>query len=123
MWSLITTFHPPVPPQPQVPPELNIPRGLNPEELEERLRQELRAAKKDIPISYCSLLLDPTDKYEWVDKDLRKRIYECMYHRPQDRPKLPTLLEEALRKSIPDPLIEEESDESIRRWVNKWLVS
>ena len=122
MWSLITGFQPAKPPQPQVPPGLDIPDGLNPEELENELRRRLVGDKKNTPISYCSMLLGPTDAYEWVDKDLRQRIYECMYHRPQDRPTLSALLDEALYKNSP-VIFPEETDEDIRRWVNRWFVS
>ncbi|KAI0377989.1 kinase-like domain-containing protein [Hypomontagnella monticulosa] len=122
MWSLITGFQPAKPPQPQVPPGLDIPDGLNPEELENELRRKLVGDKKNTPISYCSMLLGPTDAYEWVDKDLRQRIYECMYHRPQDRPTLSALLDEALYKNSP-VIFPEETDEDIRRWVNRWIYA
>ena len=78
MWVFITRLNVPVPPQPQVPHGLE---GL--QNIDEHVDVN------DLPVSYCEYLCDPNvHDYDWVDEELRKTIYKCMYHRPRDRPTL-----------------------------------
>ncbi|KAI1342945.1 hypothetical protein F5Y15DRAFT_371434 [Xylariaceae sp. FL0016] len=123
MWCLITKLEPPAPPDPQPPYELNGTFNYSNDG-----KQLVHEAIDDEPkyanfrVSYCPLLMDPTCKtYDWVDKELRQTIFECMYHRPADRPSIQKLLQQALkgaRKAFPG-----EDDDSIRRWVNYWFYT
>ncbi|OTA99631.1 hypothetical protein M426DRAFT_16233 [Hypoxylon sp. CI-4A] len=72
------------------------------------------------PVSYCSRIYPM--EYRYVDKDLRKTIWSCMYHRPKDRPTLLELLEQAKDKTrIMNPHFPDEPDEYVRKWIYKWI--
>ncbi|KAI2633358.1 hypothetical protein GGS21DRAFT_544035 [Xylaria nigripes] len=121
MWRLITNHLPPLPPMPQPPyeevdnyPPINSYGQTN---IDLALQDE---KYKDFKISYCPWLMDPkvTD-YDWVDKDLRQTIFECMYHKPDDRPTL-----EALLRAAEDKVLDEfpgETDDLVREWIQYWL--
>ncbi|KAI1814862.1 hypothetical protein GGS20DRAFT_546096 [Poronia punctata] len=117
MWILITGFDGPAPPQPQPPydePELLEVFKDNLDNLSEFLE------KKDFKISYCPLLMDPrVHTYDHVSLNLRKRIFECMYHKPEDRPSLRDLLDEAIAVLFAE--FDGEFDYQIREWVQRWI--
>ncbi|RYO84132.1 hypothetical protein DL766_001852 [Monosporascus sp. MC13-8B] len=52
--------------------------------------------QQEVEVSYCPWLLDPDKKdYDWVDRELCTTIFECLNHKPGNRPTLETLLEAA----------------------------
>ncbi|KAI1390443.1 uncharacterized protein F4822DRAFT_443300 [Hypoxylon trugodes] len=107
MWMLITKYTPPTPPEAQIPYDLDVNINIDddsdvdnpfdPHERHENIHSQLPEGAR---ISYCPYIMDPAsaDSYAWADKDLRERVYQCMYHRPQDRPTLEVLLKEAEEK-------------------------
>lgn len=122
MWSLITKLEPPRPPEPQIPLQhfQNYINNMYGPQLDNSLKTQIGG---DPPISYCSLLMDPVNDndYTYVDQDLRWTIYQCMYHRPEDRPELHTLLEQArgkINENFPN-----ETDQYVREWVHTWYVT
>ncbi|RYP84097.1 hypothetical protein DL769_001242 [Monosporascus sp. CRB-8-3] len=113
MWILITKHWPPTPPQPQLPPTFPMPPlgGMTIDDIVDQ---------QEVKVSYCPWLLDPDNKdYDWVDKELRTTIFECLNHKPGDRPTLETLLEAA--KNGYRKRFHGEDDGYIRRWIRKWL--
>lgn len=68
-----------------------------------------------MPVSYCGWLMDANSDYTWVDRELRQQVYNCMNHRPRDRPDLAALLTTA--KAGIQKNFEGETDEYIRRWI------
>ncbi|KAI0139445.1 kinase-like domain-containing protein [Hypoxylon sp. NC0597] len=125
MWVLITKYHPPMPPQPQAPEEVveaaaeYLSANPTTEETSDAYTKVLNNLKFP-PISYCALLWDSSiHDYDYIDKDLRRTIYECLYHRPNDRPTLSVLLEQATQKA--SATFDNETDQDIREWVHRWL--
>ncbi|KAI1774204.1 hypothetical protein F4818DRAFT_442364 [Hypoxylon cercidicola] len=115
MWMVITQCLPPTPPQPQVPDVDNYdPTGRTYAQID----RDFYLTGEDPPVSYGVLLMD--NEFGWADHALRERIYQCLYHRPGDRPTLPQLLREAASKLCHDSF-PNESDEEIRAWVHKWI--
>ncbi|KAI0122736.1 kinase-like domain-containing protein [Daldinia grandis] len=115
MWIIITQRRPPAPPQPQIPPGVFIPGGRTTGDIDEAIRQ----VNPNLPISYCPLLMD--GGFNHVDEDLRRAIYQCMYHNPTHRPTVEELLvqgREGIRKQFPN-----ETDEAINLWVNRFILS
>ncbi|RWA05654.1 hypothetical protein EKO27_g9455 [Xylaria grammica] len=116
MWEVITGYSAPTPPLPQPPPGFTpVPgnEGAQNAALNDFMEDTANLGTK---ISYCPLLLDEDrNNYEWVDKTLRQTIYQCMYHRPDDRPSLEELLREAEENSQAD--FEGETDDRIRDWI------
>ncbi|RYP46223.1 hypothetical protein DL768_007542 [Monosporascus sp. mg162] len=89
MWIIITKHSPPTPPQPQLPLTFPMPplSGMTIDDIVDQ---------QEVKVSYCPWLLDPDNKdYDWVDEELRTTIFECLNHKPGDRPTLETLLEAA----------------------------
>ncbi|KAI1827049.1 hypothetical protein F4861DRAFT_551861 [Xylaria intraflava] len=121
MWQLITGHEAPIPPNPQPPyDEVDRYPPYN-EEGQTNMDKALQDRRyKGFKISYCPLLMDPrVSDYDWVDRKLRKTIFECMYHKPDDRPSLAKLLaeaEERLQAEFPG-----ETDDKIREWVQHWF--
>ncbi|KAI1122628.1 hypothetical protein F5Y10DRAFT_286997 [Nemania abortiva] len=121
MWQLITKYEPPQPPAPQ-PPYAEVDRypAYNMHGQTDLDDIFLDPKYANFKISYCPLLQDPrVDQYNWVDERLRKTIFRCMYHRPDDRPTLAELqreAERALRTGFPD-----ETDDYIREWMQYWF--
>ncbi|KAI0007849.1 kinase-like domain-containing protein [Xylariaceae sp. FL0662B] len=120
MWTIITQLEPPLPPQPQVPPQMiinenNLPKGSF------SIDEEVKAIDPDAPISYCPLLMDGDNEYEYIDPELRWVIYQCMYHRPNDRPTVEELLEHA--KEGITRSYEGETDEAVKSWFHQVLYS
>ncbi|XXG99954.1 hypothetical protein Hte_006295 [Hypoxylon texense] len=117
MWMLITKSEPPIPPQPQIPFDLDYDAtNRTPREID----RDFRILDMNEPTSYCAWLLDPDTEFNWVDFDLRERIYQCMYHRPDDRPTLSALLREAETK-LCNEAFPGESDDFVREWVHKCI--
>lgn len=59
--------------------------------------------------------------FNYIDADLRKTLYECMYHEPGDRPRVELLLAQArvgASRNYPG-----ETEEVVRNWVNKYFHS
>ncbi|OTA94629.1 hypothetical protein M434DRAFT_10577 [Hypoxylon sp. CO27-5] len=125
MFMLITKCYPPMPPQPD-PPQQSKDQALNSLGNNPTRRQIRRALDavidnaNDQRFSYCAALMDNTiHDYDYVDVALRQTIYECMYHNPNDRPTLSTLLEQATQKA--SDAFNNESDLDVRAWMHKWL--
>ncbi|KAK9424838.1 putative Kinase-like protein [Seiridium unicorne] len=120
MWTLITQKYAPEPPQPQIPPHLR--RGglyFASDDTKRGFDETLLGAGYTGPISYCALLLDlDINDYDWVDLELRRVLFECMYHQPADRPTLESLLQTAKAKIAQDF---HETDQQVRTWMAKWL--
>ncbi len=111
MWVLITKLQPALPPQPQ-PPLAYRPENGDIEDFVHSMR---------LPVSYCPLLMDPNvHDYDWVDVELRQTIYNCMYHRPDDRPTLENLL--AAAKIGAQKGFRGETDQYVTRWIQRWLL-
>ncbi|RYP05106.1 hypothetical protein DL764_004022 [Monosporascus ibericus] len=113
MWILITKHSPPTPPQPQLPPTFPMPplSGMTIDDIVDQ---------QEVKVSYCPWLLDQDNKdYDWVDKELRTTIFECLNHNPGDRPTLETLLGAA--KNGYRKRFHGEDDGYIRSWIRKWL--
>lgn len=110
----MTKLRPPLPPQPQIPPTLALPQNPTPQEIDEAVNDDR------VPVSYCTLLMDPNiTAYDYIDVELRQTVYDCMFHRPKDRPTLETLLDQAkigAKKRFPG-----EDDGYIRRWISRWI--
>ncbi|KAI8635549.1 hypothetical protein F5Y19DRAFT_469425 [Xylariaceae sp. FL1651] len=120
MWVLITKYEPPIPPDPQPPYDQvhNYPRDNSGRRKIGDLFEE--AEYNDFKISYCALLRDPqVNDYDWVDETLRQTLFKCMHHKPDDRPTLPELLEEA-EANVKKPFLGEE-DRNIREWIQHWF--
>ncbi|KAI1207563.1 kinase-like protein [Annulohypoxylon truncatum] len=121
MWVVITQLSPPLPVQPQPPAGLNPKRnkkGLIPSYLD----QFVDPTDPETRISYCPLLMDPArSTYDYVDIELRTAIYECMYHRQDDRPTVERLLEQA-RKGA-NKIFSGETDASVKEWVDEFLFN
>ncbi|KAI0843809.1 kinase-like domain-containing protein [Daldinia vernicosa] len=116
MWIIITQRKPPLPPQPQIPPGVWIPGGRF---LQPDIDDILRNIGPNIPVSYCPLLMD--GPFNHVDEDLRRAIYQCMYHYPDQRPTVEELLIQArvgIQKVFPY-----ETDEVINNWVDRFVLS
>lgn len=76
--------------------------------------------RQEVKVSYCPWLLDPDNKdCDWVDKELRTTISECLNHKSGDRPTLESLLEAA--KNGYRKRFHGEDDGYIRSWIRKWL--
>ncbi|XXH01382.1 hypothetical protein Hte_007742 [Hypoxylon texense] len=129
MWCVITQRDPPEPPQPQIPAHIQIPAlpaGMTIDQWLDQYDQQqsqLTGVPQKTPISYCLWMADggPDGFFQYVDADLRRILYECMYHRPEDRFSVERLLELALlgaSKSFPN-----ESDKFIQEWVDKYIYS
>ncbi|KAI1272840.1 kinase-like domain-containing protein [Xylaria sp. FL0933] len=123
MWELITQEIGPTPPQPQPPYEM---RDLYPPYNSRGQANYDYILKEpeyvDFKISYCPLLLDPdVHDYNWVDERLRKTIFECLYHKPDDRPSLEQLLREA-EENIQADKFPQETDAQIRDWIQSCLL-
>ncbi|KAI8964237.1 kinase-like domain-containing protein [Daldinia sp. FL1419] len=116
MWIIITQKAVPQPPQPQIPPGSGITRGGS---LLGSIDAAVRNLHPDHPVSYCPLLMD--GQFNHVDVDLRKTIYECMYHNPLHRPTVEALLIQA-REGIKKQFAGE-TDEAVNAWVNKFIFS
>ncbi|KAI1377846.1 kinase-like protein [Hypoxylon crocopeplum] len=118
MWIIITQNDPPQPPQPQIPPGVVIPpnNNGNPRSID----QIIRATNPDMPISYCPLLMDG-DSYGFVDEELRRTVYQCMYHRPSHRPTVEALLEQAVRGS--KKAFPREGDDTVKEWVDRFILN
>ncbi|KAI3324151.1 hypothetical protein HD806DRAFT_534469 [Xylariaceae sp. AK1471] len=117
MWVLITKYEPPIPPQPQLPDNmlhLDIPyNNQGKRDIDDFLDQD-----KPFPISYCPLLMNPRiNAYDWVDKPLRSTLFKCMYHKPDDRPSLQELLDEA--EQMIEMQFAGEDDNTIRDWIQR----
>lgn len=107
MWVLITQRETPEPPQPQIPPGIQIPPVL-PQGIAnidqfinefDRQQSVATGVPQRTPISYCPWLWTdggPNGFFNYVDADLRRILYECMYHRPEDRITVERLLEQAI---------------------------
>ncbi|KAI1080696.1 hypothetical protein F5B20DRAFT_538587 [Whalleya microplaca] len=120
MWMLITRFKPPIPPQPQIPPDTDT-SNWNFDDVNS-IRSNIRLMGFAQPISYCPLLRDDrVDDYNWADQTLRQTIYECMYHRPKDRPTLDVLLQQAKQKVTQE--FPGETDQVVRAWIHKWFYN
>ncbi|KAI1369952.1 hypothetical protein F5Y08DRAFT_347477 [Xylaria arbuscula] len=112
MWQLIVQKFGPTPPTPQPPDEL-----LDDPDVDSALRNPQYA---NFRISYCDGLLDPdVNEFDWVDRDLRQTIFECMYHRPDDRPSLEQLLTQAKEKIQEE--FQGENDNLVREWFADWF--
>ncbi|KAJ8132334.1 hypothetical protein O1611_g1294 [Lasiodiplodia mahajangana] len=123
MWELITGYEPPVPPEPQPPySEVDLYPPIN--NLGQTLLDGIFEDPQyvDFKISYCALLLDPREgsRYSWVDEALRDIIFQCLYHKPDDRPTLEELQNQAELALQPDTF-PEESDNYIRDWIDYWF--
>ncbi|KAI1645119.1 kinase-like domain-containing protein [Daldinia loculata] len=115
MWIIITQRQPPSPPQPQIPPGVYIPGGRHAVNIDDALR----GMNPNLPISYCPLLMD--GQFNNVDEDLRRTIYQCMYHNPSHRPTVEELLVQGrvgIQKVFPN-----ETDEVVNRWVDRFILS
>ncbi|KAI1101321.1 kinase-like protein [Jackrogersella minutella] len=118
MWIIITQTEIPRPPQPQVPEGVNIPpqvKGQPPVDIDAEIRKQAPMAR----ISYCPLLMDGS--YNHVDEELRRAIYESMYHRPLDRPRVETLLAQA-RRGI-QKRYATETDDAVKSWIDRFMNS
>ncbi|OTA54525.1 kinase-like protein [Hypoxylon sp. EC38] len=119
MWVLITQLDPPKPPQPQIPPGVQIPKAKEGEE-EPDIDRLILQAQPNARISYCPLLIDGDDgDLEYIDEELRRTIYECMYHNPAHRPTIEDLLTQAIqgvKKTFPN-----EDDERVQRFVSQFF--
>ncbi|KAI1771425.1 hypothetical protein F4818DRAFT_429067 [Hypoxylon cercidicola] len=130
MWVVITQMEVPLPPQPQVPPGLWIPQLPPGMSIDQYLEQYDRSESirtgtpQRSKISYCPWLYTdggPNGFFNYVDMDLRRTIFECMYYRPEDRPTVERLLHQArfgASKTFPN-----ETDDDIRQWVNQFIYS
>ncbi|KAI0828786.1 kinase-like protein [Hypoxylon sp. FL0890] len=119
MWILITQLEPPKPVQPQIPEGVIIPpteEGRESPDIDAEIRKQQPNAK----VSYCPLLMDGDGGfYSYIDVELRRTIYECMYHNPTHRPTIEALLEQAqegVRKSFAN-----ESDQVVREFTNRFI--
>ncbi|KAK6069828.1 hypothetical protein SCUP515_08841 [Seiridium cupressi] len=105
---------------PQIPPHLR--RGglyFASDDTKRGFDETLLGAGYTGPISYCALFMDPDiNDYDWVDLELRRVLFECMYHKPADRPTLESLLQTAKAKIAQDF---HETDQQVRTWMAKWL--
>lgn len=111
MWAVITQTVPPSPPQPQIPPNVQVPAGLM------DVDAYLRDHHPNEPISYCVGLMSPGNLWEYVDEDLRRTIYQCMYHKQRLRPTVETLLPQAMEGALRQ--FDGEDDETIKQFVNE----
>ncbi|KAI0966215.1 hypothetical protein F4678DRAFT_450478 [Xylaria arbuscula] len=122
MWELITKSIAPTPPNPQPPYDLRDqypPYNASGQAHYDLILRD--PAYADFKISYCPLLIDPeVHDYDWVDETLRRTIFACMYHRPDDRPTLEALLREA-EENIQTDRFPDETDASIRDWIQYWF--
>ncbi|KAI0886530.1 kinase-like protein [Annulohypoxylon maeteangense] len=116
-WVVITQRDAPIPVEPQPPLGMVVPR------LENRLVPSYldNLIGPDDRISYCPYFMDPDDNpYEYVDAELRRTIYECMYHRQDDRPTVETLLPQA--QAGVQKEFQGESDDFIKEWVSQFIL-
>ncbi|KAI1451514.1 kinase-like protein [Annulohypoxylon moriforme] len=117
LWTVITQLEPPTPVAPQPPLGMHVDRDENeliPGYLDHFILPEDR-------ISYCPFFMDHGNPYEYIDIELRTAIYECMYHRQEDRPTLETLLEQARLGSQRE--VEGESGIVVREWINQFFLN
>ncbi|GAP88215.1 putative serine threonine protein kinase protein [Rosellinia necatrix] len=121
MWQLITRYNPPIPPAAQPPYEVvdqYVPYNEHGQTNLDLIFKDPQY--KDFKVSYCALLLDPrTTEYDWVHKDLRETIFKCLYHKPDDRPSLQELLQEAEKNTQLE--FPGETDEYIKEWIQYWF--
>ncbi|KAI2467378.1 kinase-like protein [Annulohypoxylon bovei var. microspora] len=119
MWVVMTQKDTPYPPQAQIPPETIIQR--NPEgELPDNIDEIVRTADPNARISWCPLIMNDQDNpYEYIDVEFRMMIWECMYHRQDDRPTVETLLTQA--RAGCQKQFDGEDDESVNNWVKKFI--
>lgn len=118
MWSLITKFEPICPPYPEIPDDIynQIPENMT---SREAVNAEIRRLEPELSsVSYCTWNFPLQDNFEWVDKDLRDTIYDCLYHAPDDRPTLSELLKVAEHKVRLGRSLMRESDETVMTWVH-----
>ncbi|KAI1413496.1 kinase-like protein [Hypoxylon sp. FL1857] len=113
MWTIITQMRPPKPPQPQVPRGVTIPPGTH------SIDYVLAKTTLNPHISYCPLLMD--GGYDYIDIDLRRTIYECMYHNPTHRPTVEDLLRQA-QHGVQRTYFGE-SDTTIETFVSQYLLN
>ncbi|KAL7619602.1 hypothetical protein AAE478_010143 [Parahypoxylon ruwenzoriense] len=116
MWSVITHREPHIPPQPQIPPGVTVPDDT-PSDMDEFLEE----VAPNTPISYCPLLMDEDGPCEYVDPELRRTIYECMYHNPNHRPTVEKLLEQAKRGI--QKVFDGETDQYVQAWTYEMLFN
>ncbi|KAI0429359.1 kinase-like domain-containing protein, partial [Xylaria sp. FL1042] len=123
MWELITLEIGPLPPQPQPPYDQRDSYPAYNDRGQANYDLILKdPAYADFKISYCSLLLDPdVHDFDWVDKRLRRTIFECLYHKPDDRPTLEELLREA-EENIQADKFPQETDAQIRDWIQSCIL-
>ncbi|KAI0895258.1 kinase-like protein [Annulohypoxylon nitens] len=125
MWNVITQFQQPTPVRPQIPLDQldNIEPHRDWQDRTPSFVDELiNTADPKVKISYCPLLMDkgPT-AYDGIDVELRRTVYECMYHRPHDRPTIEALLAQAeagIQKQFPG-----ETDKHVQEWVIDWILN
>ncbi|KAI0114212.1 kinase-like protein [Hypoxylon sp. NC0597] len=118
MWIIITQLDPPKPPQAQVPKGIVIPEAVEGQP-EPDIDRIIRNEQPNARISYCALLMD--GNFDNVDEELRRTIFECMYHNPTHRPTIEDLLPQAIQgiqKAFPD-----ETDREIRDFVNRFFYN
>ncbi|KAI1088520.1 kinase-like protein [Rostrohypoxylon terebratum] len=121
MWNIMTQLEQPNPIQPQVPLGIHPPRD-NEGRIPANMDELLNTADPNVKISYCPLLLDPAaNRFDKYDPELRRAIYECMYHRPSDRPTIEALLAQA--EAGVQKQFEGETDEHVRWWVQRWILN
>ncbi|KAI1139266.1 kinase-like protein [Hypoxylon sp. FL0543] len=119
MWNIITQLDAPKPPQPQVPEGIIVPPHVEGQP-EPNIDAIIRAEIADPKISYCPLLMDG-GFYNYIDVDLRRTIYECMYHNPTHRPRIEGLLAQARQKvkqTFPN-----EPDNAVQDWTNRFFFN
>ncbi|KAI1385713.1 kinase-like protein [Hypoxylon trugodes] len=138
MWRIITQLETPKPPQPQIP----LGSGVSPDALPNNpnitlddviesyreyqggpgsLDDKVDTTNPDVKVSYCPFIMEDGGFFKYIDKDFRTMIYECMYHRPGDRPTVEQLLAQA-EEGI-TRVYEGEDDATIATWVNAIFYS
>ncbi|KAI1762281.1 kinase-like protein [Hypoxylon sp. FL1150] len=130
LWTIITQKEPPTPPQPQFPPSLDephaLPDGVSLDQFIELADENYfreTGIRRRTPISYCPYLASggPDGCFLYIDVRLRETLHRCMNHRPEDRPSVEDLLEEAKIGALDN--YPYETEEVVRNWLNENFYS
>ncbi|OTB01953.1 hypothetical protein M426DRAFT_13948 [Hypoxylon sp. CI-4A] len=110
LWMLMTQLDTPLPPQPQLPPDFEV------TEQDDAFGDP---GPTGVSISYAPLITGPNSIYSRIDEELRNTVFQCMYHRPADRPKIEALYDQAA-KGI-KKRFDGETDAFIKEWVGTFF--